>query len=177
MNVPNLLTVIRILLVPLILLLLTRREFGVALWLVLGAGLTDFLDGYIARRFGLMTRLGGVLDPLADKLLVDSSFMALAALRLVPWWLAIAIVGRDLVILTGAGAWYRRMGSIEMEPTLLSKANTCAQVVLLYLVIADTAGIVRLSPTLPFLFIVSFVLTFVSGLHYVVVWGGRVRVL
>ncbi|HEY6837337.1 MAG TPA: CDP-alcohol phosphatidyltransferase family protein, partial [Geobacteraceae bacterium] len=91
MNVPNLLTVVRILLVPLILLLLARREFGVALWLVLGAGLTDFLDGYIARRFGLMTRLGGILDPLADQFLVDSSFMLLAGLRLVPWWLAIAI--------------------------------------------------------------------------------------
>lgn len=177
MNVPNLLTVVRILLVPLILLLLARGEFGSALWLVLGAGLTDFLDGYIARRFGLMTRLGGILDPLADKFLIVSSFVVLAWLGLVPWWLAIAIVGRDLVILTGAGAWYRRMGSIEMEPTWLSKANTFVQISIVYLVLADAAGIVRISPAFPVLFVISFVLTLVSGLHYVVVWGGRIRVI
>jgi cardiolipin synthase len=177
MNLPNILTLLRILLVPAILLLLARGGYGPALWLVLVAGVTDFLDGYIARRFNLTTHLGAVLDPLADKVLVVCSVVVLAWLDRVPWWLALAIVGRDLVILAGAGAWYRKAGHLRMEPTLLSKINTFVQVALVNLVIAHAAGLLSLAAVLPGLFALALATTLVSGAQYVVVWGRRARAL
>ena len=177
MNLPNLLTCLRILMVPVILVLLARGEYGAAMWLVLAAGVTDVLDGFIARRFGLATYLGALLDPLADKILIVSAVVVLARSGLVPWWLAAAVIGRDLVILGGAAAWYRKARRLDMEPTLLSKANTFVQITLVYLVIAHGAGLIRIAPLLPVLFILALVTTVVSGIHYVAVWGGRARTL
>ena len=175
MNIPNLLTILRILLVPVIILLILRQRYQAAMWLLLVAGITDALDGFIARRFNQLTHLGAILDPLADKTLIVATFLVLAGKGLVPWWLAGAVVLRDLVILCGAGAWYRKAGCLEIDPSWLSKANTFFQISLLYLVIGYHAGVTAIAPWLPLFFSFTFSTTIFSGLHYVIIWSRRAR--
>lgn len=173
LNVPNTLTLLRMLLVPVIVFTLLQRNYGTALVIFLIAGASDGLDGFIARHFNLCTPLGALLDPLADKLLVVSSALVLGWLGIIPWWLAAAIVGRDLIIVAGAGAYYLRAGRLEMEPSLLSKANTFLQIGLILVVLANGAGIIAAANWLPALFAATLATALVSGGHYVVVWSGK----
>src|SRR5438128_10197054 len=101
MNRPNALTVLRILLIPVFIGFLTYGRFMWALWTILIAGVTDILDGVIARMANQRTKLGAYLDPLADKLLLTSSFVTLSILHLVPGWVAIVVFSRDLIIVAG----------------------------------------------------------------------------
>lgn len=177
MNIPNVITLLRILLVPALVYLLLDGAFGGAIWLFLAAGLSDALDGFIAKRFNLCTILGALLDPLADKLLVVSSVIILAWLGLLPWWLALTIISRDVVIIGGAVPFYARAGRLEMAPTILSKLNTFVQLTLIFLVLGQAAGIVQAARWFPFLFGLAFFTTVVSGVHYVVVWGRKAGTL
>lgn len=176
-NLPNLLTTLRILMVPAVVHLLARGSYAPAMWLFLACGVTDALDGYIARHYGLTTQLGAILDPIADKLLIIAPVIVLASDGLLPWWLAFAIVCRDLVIVVGAGCWYRKAGRLDMAPSLPGKINTFVLIALVGLVIGQAAGLLRIASLLPLLFILSLCTTLVSGVHYVVVWGGRARAL
>jgi len=173
LNVPNTLTILRMLLVPGIVVALLRESYGAALGIFLFAGASDGLDGFIARRFNQCTPLGALLDPLADKLLVVSSALVLGWLGRIPWWLAAAIIGRDLVIVAGAVAYYRRAGHLEMEPSMLSKLNTFLQISLILIVLADGAALIGVAQWLPMLFVVTLVTALVSGGHYVVVWSKK----
>lgn len=101
MNVPNTLTLIRIFLVPLLVVVLLTRTEGYELWgvtILLGAALTDWLDGYLARRRGQVTGLGVILDPIADKILISAAFITLVELQLAPAWMVVIIVGREVVV-------------------------------------------------------------------------------
>lgn len=177
MNIPNAITIARFLLVPLLVCLLFRGMFGPAIWVFLVAGASDALDGFIARHFNLCTPLGAILDPLADKLLVVASVLTLAWLRSLPWWLAIIITGRDLLIVGGATAYYLRAGRVEMEPSIPSKVNTCLQIILIFIVLGNAAGLVQGASWLPVLFGVVVVSTVISGGHYVIVWGKKAAAL
>ena len=115
---------------------LAGDRFRLALLLILTAGLTDALDGYLARRFQWTSRLGSILDPIADKLLVFATYVTLAWLGHVPVWLTVLIVGRDVVIMTGATAYHYVVGVFDMTPTLLSKANSAFQILFAVLVLA-----------------------------------------
>jgi len=172
-NLPNALTLLRIVLVPALVVFLLQRRFEAALGVFLIAGVSDALDGFIARRFDLCTRLGAILDPLADKLLIVLSCLVLAWIGHIPWWLAVVIVARDLVIVAGAGAYYLRAGHLEMAPSIYSKANTCVQIVLVLVVIAHGARVLPVDPLLVPLFVLALATALVSGGHYVVVWGQR----
>jgi cardiolipin synthase len=160
-------------LVPVLVFLLLHGEYRAALWVLLGASLSDALDGFIARRFNLCTDLGAVLDPLADKILIIASVLALAWGRLLPWWLAVVIAARDLIIIGGATAYYRRAGRLEMNPSIPSKLNTFVQICMLFLVLGTAAGMVKASGWLPALFGCALFTTVFSGLHYIVVWGQK----
>lgn len=173
MNIPNTITMMRIITVPFLAYLLLRGAYGAAIWVFVAAGVSDALDGFIARRFQLCTRLGAVLDPLADKMLVVVSVLTLAWLGLLPWWLALIVTGRDLVIVGGASAYYLRAGSVEMEPSIPSKLNTGVQILLIFAILAQAAGVVRIAGWLPVLLGAALVTTVVSGGHYVVVWSRR----
>ena len=173
MNVPNAITSVRILLVPFLAYLLLHGAYGAAIWVFLAAGVSDALDGFIARRFNLCTRVGAVLDPLADKMLIVVSVLTLAWRGLLPWWLAFVIAGRDLIIVGGAAAYALRAGRVEMEPSVPSKVNTGVQITLVLVVLGTAAGVIRTAGWLPALFGIAFVTTVVSGVHYVVVWGLR----
>ncbi len=173
-HVPNLLTGARIALVPVLLSLLAVERYASALGVGAVAALTDALDGHLARRWHLESRLGAMLDPLADKLLIVGSVLVLASLGRFPPWLALAVVGRDGVILAGALAYRAVTGSLEIRPTFLSKANTAVQLVTVLLVVLHGAG-APLEPWLPAAFGATLATTVVSGAHYVVAWTLRAR--
>jgi cardiolipin synthase len=172
-DIPNIITAFRILLVLPIVWLLLQQDFGTALVLFAVAGFSDAFDGYLARRFDWKTRLGGILDPLADKLLQICSYISLAWLGLIPVWLVVAVVVRDLVIVTGGVLYNNLFERFKAEPTIISKFNTLMQILLVLLVIFNAAF-----NTLPAIVINGLVYgvlatTVISGLDYVYTWGRR----
>jgi len=166
MNLPNALTVLRILLIPFFIGFLTYGHYLWALWTILIAGVTDILDGVIARMANQRTKLGAYLDPLADKLLLTSSFITLSILHLVPGWVAIVVVSRDLIIVAGTLLLHVTQTPIEVAPTALGKGTTLAQLtylVLALVLIAFQKDVHQLMPLLALM----LTLTVISGLHYV----------
>jgi cardiolipin synthase len=172
-DIPNVICVLRILLIAPTLWALADARFGLALGLVCLAGFSDGLDGFLAKRFDWRSRLGGLLDPLADKLLLTSLFLALAWLDLIPAWLAGVVIGRDLVIVTGGLAYNFLIAPVQPEPSHASKLNTGAQL------LCVTAVLVREALGLPLeaLVVASgatvLVTSIVSGLDYVLRWSAR----
>ncbi len=173
MNIPNAITILRILLVPLLVYFLLQGGFHAALWVLLVAGISDALDGTIARHFNMMTDLGAFLDPLADKALIIASVLALAWTGLLPSWLAVLIILRDLVIMGGAAAFYLRAGQLKMAPTIPGKVNTFVLICTILLVLVTAAGMAHATAWFPALFGCAFVTTIFSGVHYIVVWSRK----
>ena len=166
MNVPNLLTFLRILLVPVFVGLIVYGYPRWALIVFLLAGLTDALDGMIARVLNQRTTLGGYLDPLADKLLLVTSFVALSAVGSIPIWVTIIVVSRDVIISIGTLVVHLLRERVNIVPSLAGKATTVAQ--LLYVLAVLVGMIAPVSSTVFALGLaVMLVLTMVSGLHYV----------
>ncbi len=174
-QIPNLLTLLRIALVPLIVIQLLQREFGWAAALFAVAALSDGLDGLLARRFGWQTRLGGLLDPLADKLLANACFVSLWWLDKVPGWLPALVLARDALIVAGALAYHWRIGALDAAPTLLGKASTVAQVGFLWLAMIDLGLDRSSSPWWPWGVGVVIALIAASGIDYVLRWSQRAR--
>ena len=177
MNIPNAITLLRMLLVPLFLYLLIHGNHTGALWVFLAAGVSDALDGFIAKCFNMCTRLGAILDPLADKLLLVSAVIVLAGSGHLPVWLALTIVARDVIIVVGAVAFYLRSGRLEMAPSIPSKLNTFVQICLVFLLIVQLSGMAQVSGCFPFIFGLAFVAALISGGHYVAVWGRKAELL
>src|SRR5687768_1845084 len=172
-NVPNLITLVRLALVPVIAYLLWRGEYGYALIVFLSAAISDFLDGVIARTFDQRSALGAALDPIADKLNMFVATVALAWQGLLPLWLAVAIVLRDIVIVSGALAYRAAIGKIEIAPTMLSKVNTFIEFGVLLTVMANAAMWIDAAGWLPAIFVLVFVTVVASGAQYVWVWGWK----
>ncbi len=171
-HIPNLISLLRVLLVWPVVVSLLEGEYLLTLVLYTVAGLSDGLDGYIAKRFDYVSRLGSILDPLADKLLLVSTFSTLAWLGLVPSYLLILIISRDILILCGAAVFYWLIGRYDMEPTLISKLNTFCQLSLgLLVVIAQLIDVNEV--LLQTAMMVVLLTTLASGIHYVWVWGRR----
>lgn len=140
----------------------------------LAASLTDALDGWIAKRFGQQTQLGEILDPLADKSLAIGLYITLAWQGWVPFWLVLAVVSRDSIILVGAMAYHYLTGLLEITPSLLSKFNTALQLGFIALVLLDAATALEFKRVQTYLAFVVLVTTVGSGLHYVFVWLRKV---
>jgi cardiolipin synthase len=172
-HIPNLITVVRILLVYPVVHFLLQRRFEASLGLFFVAGVSDGLDGFLAKRYHWQSCLGSYLDPLADKLLLVSSFIALAWLGLLPVWLTMVVVLRDLVILAGALAYYFIHQPFEGQPHWTSKANTFFQLLLVVAVLFDQGVWALPAWLLALLIAVVFISSLVSGGLYVWVWGGR----
>ena len=172
-QLPNSLTVLRILMVAPLGLYILRQEFTWALAVCGAAGFTDALDGFLARRLDARTRLGAILDPLADKILITVSFLCFAQVGLIPWWLAILVITRDIVIITGACCYRLLIGEIEFSPLRLSKMNMAVQLFFCVLLLAaQVAGGV---PTylLNTAIAVVVVMAISSGLGYVLLWSRK----
>lgn len=172
-HIPNVLTILRMLMVPPVVLAVLSGRYGFALVLLAIAGASDGVDGFLARRYGWQTRLGALLDPIADKLLLVTVFIALGVAGGVPLWLVALVAGRDLVILAGAFAYRLLFGRLELAPTLLSKLNTLLQVLLVLIVLLDLARWVPFAWLVDSLVVAVTLSTALSGLHYVWEWSAR----
>jgi cardiolipin synthase len=172
-DIPNLISVVRILLTIPVVYFLLERNYGAALILFTVAGVSDGLDGFLAKHYQWQSRLGGLLDPLADKLLLMSSFLVLSATGLVPVWLLMAAICRDLVILGGAMYYNFMIEEVQPAPSIASKLNTALQILLVILVMLN-AGPLALPPGLIDALQWCLLATIlVSGVHYVVVWSDK----
>jgi cardiolipin synthase len=176
-NLPNIITILRILLVLPTAWFLWESRFLEAFVLMIITGLSDALDGYLARRFDWMSKLGATLDPLADKLLVSAVFIVFTLQGHIPLWLAAIVLLRDFTIVIGAGVYKLLYEEVEIAPTFLSKANTAIQIITLCLVLASLLpfGILTnfAAQLLEPCFYLLAVLGFGSGLDYVVTWGSK----
>lgn len=170
-HIPNLICFMRILLVAPIVMSLLDNNYPQALWLIVIAGLSDGLDGFLARRFKWTSRIGGLLDPFADKLLFVSVFASLTYMGLVPQWLFAVVIGRDIVIVTGAAAYEFLVGPVEPKPSRVGKLNTV--MALLYLAFVMTSQAWGWPPDVSMLITGAgvFVVSLVSGLDYVLTWS------
>lgn len=172
---PNAISLLRIALVAPILMMILEGSFGWALALFWLAGFSDGVDGYLAKRFDWHTRLGALLDPIADKLLVAGTFMTLAYTQHIPVWLAAIVILRDVIIVTGATAYNFIVGPVQGEPTRISKLNTAIQLLFLLFVLSragfgwpDEIAITILGASI-------LVTVVISGIDYVWSWSRRAR--
>jgi cardiolipin synthase len=180
LNVPNALTLLRILAIPLFLILLADRRFPQALVVLVAAAITDAADGAIARLTNSKTTLGAYLDPLADKMLLLSAFIALAFLDAVPRWLTVIVISRDVVIVTGFFLLFMlTQRAMEIRPSAFGKAATFFQLLSVTAVLTQLAGFRGLgSSLLTVVFIVTATVTGVAGLQYMyrgLAWAQRTR--
>lgn len=139
MTIPNLITIGRLLLVPFVVAMLVQGEWGLAFAGFLLAGVSDAVDGIIARRFSMASELGAYLDPLADKALLVSIYVALAVLGVVPGWLAIVVVSRDVMIFLAIAVSWLMDQPVAIRPLLISKLNTAVQIAFAALVLGAKA--------------------------------------
>lgn len=151
--------------VPLI-WLIAAENLEAAFWLFLAAGISDALDGFIAKRFNARTNLGSYLDPLADKVLLDGIYLALAMGQWLPVWLAALVIGRDLLIVFGTGVIRRRDPLFRPQPLLIGKINTFAQMLLAACALANMGGLVQLASAVEVLVIAVAFTTVLSGAGY-----------
>lgn len=168
--VPNLITLARIGLVPVLILAIHAGEAELALVVFLVAGVSDAVDGFIAKRFHLESRLGAILDPAADKLLLVTAYVMLAMTGLIPFWLMLTVVFRDLLIVGGYLVYTSMLGPVRMRPSLLSKLNTFLQLALVFLVLASDATGLDIEAWIAVLVYAVLVSTIASGAHYLWSW-------
>lgn len=169
--VPNILTVMRLALVPLFIILIDENRFGEALVVFIVAGITDALDGFIAKRFECETRIGAILDPLADKALLIAAYLMLAGLEMIPFWLMIVVVSRDVIILGGCLLITLIDKMPGMSPSRLSKLNTCFQIITIVVVLMTSATWFDFSPYLDTFCYAVLLSSVLSGAFYVWQWG------
>jgi cardiolipin synthase len=165
-NIPNLITIIRILLTPFFVILLLKGMFGLALAIFTVAGLSDALDGFIARYFNQRTILGAYLDPIADKILLSSAFIGLAVLSIIPGWLAVIVMSREVLIFTGIAVFTITEKKYKVRPSIVSKCTTAAQIstIIVSLLHVNMTGLTTLGEVLYWL---TAGLTVISGFHYI----------
>ncbi len=181
-HIPNLISTLRILIVYPVVLYLYQQEYFLALVLFLAASISDLIDGFLARRFNWTSRLGGWLDPIADKLLLDSVFLTLWIMKLVPMWLLVCVLGRDLIIVLGVIVYYFKIEKVAARPTLVSKVNTFMQLVLCIAILLSESLRAAGWGSIPSVvlyggMLVVLGLTVVSGVGYVVMGARRALLL
>ena len=169
-NLPNILSLLRILLIPVFLLLMFQRKTLGAFLVFLAAGLTDVLDGFTARVWHLKTKLGALLDPAADKLLMTASYIiltvpALNSPNVIPRWLTIVVISRDLLIVSSVFFAYKLRSQKNFPPSLLGKICTVLQVTVILLVLFFNSIQVS-SPYLNLLYLLTLTFTVFSVVHY-----------
>jgi cardiolipin synthase len=175
-HLPNLITALRILLVLPLCWLIDSGRYDGALVVAAIAAFSDALDGFLAKRFGWQSWIGGMLDPVADKLLLTAAFIWLALAGDMPGWLAALVVGRDLAIVAGAIAYHNLVGPFDAAPSRLSKATTAMQLAfVLSELLRLSQWLVLPAPLRVALIAITAALTVASGLHYIVIWSTRAR--
>ena len=165
-HIPNLLCLLRIVLTPLCVSLISSANWDSALWWTLFAGSTDYFDGYLARRMNWNSRLGAYIDPLADKILLAGCYIALGMAHAVPWWLVAIVFSRDVLILTGVAVLYGKVRRRDFPPTQAGKISTTIQITAIVIILGANAQ--YFSPVLvPIAIGAVAAATLFSGLDYV----------
>ncbi|CDH47606.1 CDP-alcohol phosphatidyltransferase family protein [Candidatus Contendibacter odensensis] len=172
-DIPNLITSLRILLVAPFLWLLLQERYGAALLLFVIAGISDALDGFLAKYYGWTSELGGLLDPIADKLLLMGAILALGWLDELPGWLVMLVILRDLMILGGAVAYHLLIERFQAAPLMISKLNTLIQLTLVCTIIIHYGLIALPAWLLIGLIYLTALTTLWSGAAYLWRWGSR----
>lgn len=176
LTAPNQLTLLRLVFLPFIIIKLVEGHYGWALTLFVLAGLSDALDGLLARALKQQTVLGQYLDPIADKLLLSTVFMVLSILHKIPWKFTVLVFSRDISILCASAVLYAIAGLRDFRPSIFGKANTFAQVAAVFFVLLQEVVHARWVWIARLTFLrATFAFTIISGLHYVLVVGNRLR--
>jgi cardiolipin synthase len=165
-NIPNFFTILRILSIPLFIILLSYDYYQEALIVFVFAALTDSLDGFFARVFKQKTALGSYLDPIADKLLLASSFVTLSMVQLIPLWLSVLVLSRDIIISLGILVFWVNSFQIEIRPTLISKCTTLFQILTIGFVLTFHVFQQNFFALTP-MYWATGTLTIASGGHYI----------
>lgn len=170
MNLPNLISLARLLLVPVTVWLLVANEMMAAFWVFVAAGLSDAVDGFIAKRFNMTTELGRYLDPLADKALLVSVYVTLGIQGVLPDWLVILVVTRDVLILGGMALALVLSMPLPLRPAIVSKVNTALQIILAATTLMGAGFALSIETlTMPLVYAVA-ASTVLSGAYYLARW-------
>jgi len=173
-HLPNALTSLRMLLVVPLAWLIREAHYDAALLVAAGAGLSDALDGWLAKHFGWQSWLGGVLDPIADKLMLTACYISLGMIGAHPEWLTWLVVGRDVAIVAGAVAYHNLIGRIDAAPTQLSKLTTCIQIIYVLAQLVALSSLFDIpGGALHALIWAVAACTLASGVQYVVLWSRK----
>lgn len=170
LSIPNLITLARILLVPVMVWAIAAGEMQVAFALFLLAGLSDLIDGFLAKRFNMATELGAYLDPLADKALIVSIYVTLGIAGAIPRWLVILVVSRDIMIVSAVILSWLVNKPVRLKPHMVSKLNTVAQILLALVVLASLAFEFDASWTIDGITVLVAALTLASITLYIAEW-------
>jgi cardiolipin synthase len=171
-SLPNIVTVLRILAVPVVVVLLMGNTLATAFWIILVAGLSDGLDGFLAKRFDAVTRLGTYLDPIADKALLIAVFVCLTLMGLIPGWIVCLVIMRDLLIIGGVLLSNVIELDLNVEPIAVSKLNTVLQIALVMSALMQPALKLELPYLTDLLIYPAGLTTIVSGILYLSRWTG-----
>tara|TARA_R110001592_G_scaffold52511_8_gene160703 strand:+ start:19502 stop:20062 length:561 start_codon:yes stop_codon:yes gene_type:complete len=170
-QIPNILTVLRIILILPFALAVYQANYLNALIIFFIAGLSDGVDGFLARQFNWKSRFGAIADPLADKLLLITAYVMLMWTNQLPVWLLILILGRDLIIVIGALLYHYFVSHYEIKPSLFGKACTLIQIVYVLTLIISLAGWPMPIWAIDYGLYLVALITSISGLHYLIAWG------
>lgn len=173
MNIPNFISLARLLLVPVVIWAILDDRMALAFWLFVGAGLSDAVDGFLARRLSCVSVVGEYLDPLADKALLMSIYVTLGSEGYLPNWIVILVVSRDVLIIGGAMLYQLLTESLKMAPLFVSKINTVVQIVLAGFVLGSHGLDVEAEQFIVALVWLTGITTLVSGASYVVGWSAK----
>lgn len=171
--IPNVITIGRLISVPVFAALLLGGNMTAALWVFVAAGISDALDGFLAKRFDAASKLGAFLDPIADKALLIAAFVTLGLLGEVPLWLVAAVILRDIVIVGGALLYHTLTQALTMEPLGVSKLNTAVQIALAAVCLARLGAGWEFGLVETGLIYLAAATTLISGVAYVWIWGRR----
>ncbi len=174
--IPNIITAMRIILVLPFLYCMFNNQYIAAFIFGVIAGLSDSIDGYLARKYDWITRLGTFSDPIADKLLLVSGFIALAALQQVSLGVMSLVLARDVFIIVGAGAYYFTHRQIELQPNFISKLNTVFQIMFVFLLVFELAFAAVSDWLISMMLLLVVITTILSFLTYVWVWSAKTEV-
>ncbi len=170
---PNAISLFRIALIAPVLILILDGRFDIALALFFLAGFSDSVDGYLAKRFDWHSRIGALLDPVADKLLMAGTYITLAWTGHIPLWMAAIVVFRDVIIIGGATAYNFLIRPVEGEPTRISKLNTGLELLFIVFVLSRAAFSWPDPISVTIIGAAVLVTVFISGTDYVVSWSRR----
>lgn len=177
MTLPNLISLARLLSVPIVVWAILAGEMSLAFWLFVAAGISDAIDGFLARWSGTRTVVGGFLDPLADKALLVSVYIALGQIEYLPLWIVILVVSRDVLIVGGAILFHAMNQSLKPEPLMVSKLNTVAQIVLAAATLGEHAMTADWHLAVTMLIWAAAATTLTSGGSYIVQWSRRIATM